>query len=76
MGRRGSNQTSYALYEELGHLKVSAQAPVPYIYKRQDKQVHLPVEERTYQHAGGISRKRLQLKQVFRCLLRGNGDGE
>ena len=49
MGSRGSNQTSYALYEELGHLKVSAQAPVPYIYKRQDKQVHLPVEERTYQ---------------------------
>lgn len=49
MGSRGSNQTSYALYEELGHLKVSADAPVPYIYKRQDKQVHLPVEERTYQ---------------------------
>ena len=49
MGSRGSNQTSYALYEELGHLKVSADAPVPYIYKRRDKQVHLPVEERTYQ---------------------------
>ena len=49
MGSRGSNQTSYALYEELGHLKVSGDAPVPYIYKRQDKQVHLPVEDRTYQ---------------------------
>ena len=49
MGSRGSNTNSYALYEELGHLRVSPDAPVPYLYKRLDKQVHLPVEERTWQ---------------------------
>ena len=49
MGSRGSNTNSYALYEELGHLRVSAEAQVPYLYKRLDKQVHLPVEERTWQ---------------------------
>ena len=49
MGSRGNNQTSYALYEELMHLRVSPEAQVPYLYKRRDKQVHLPVEERTYQ---------------------------
>ncbi|QNI43860.1 phage integrase family protein [Synechococcus sp. WH 8101] len=31
------------------HLRVSPEAQVPYLYKRRDKQVHLPVEERTYQ---------------------------
>ena len=49
MGSRGSNENSYALYEELGHLRVSPDAQVPYLYKRLDKQVHLPVDERTWQ---------------------------
>ena len=49
MGSRGSNTNSYALYEELGHLRVSSEAQVPYLYKRLDTQVHLPVEERTWQ---------------------------
>ena len=46
---RGSNQRSYACFEELTHLRVSPEAEVPCLYKRLDKQVHLPVEERTYQ---------------------------
>jgi len=46
---RGNNQSSYALYEELRHLRVSPQAEVPYIYKRLDTQRDLPVEERAYQ---------------------------
>jgi len=49
MGSRGCNANSYALYEELGHLKVSSEAQVPYLYKRLDKQVHLPVEARAWQ---------------------------
>ncbi|NDC06786.1 MAG: site-specific integrase, partial [Synechococcaceae bacterium WB9_2_069] len=49
MGSRGDNQQSYALYEELKHLRVSPEAGTPYIYKRLDTQVHLPVEERTWQ---------------------------
>ena len=49
MGSRGCNQNSYACFEELGHLRVSPEAQVPYLYKRQDKQAHLPVAERTYQ---------------------------
>jgi len=49
MGSRGSNANSYALYEELGHLRVSAEAQVPYLYKRLDKQTHLPVEDRSWQ---------------------------
>jgi len=49
MGSRGSNANSYALYEELCHLRVSAEAQVPYIYKRLDKQTHLPVEDRSWQ---------------------------
>lgn len=46
---RGNNQRTYALYEELRHLRVSPQAEVPYIYKRLDRQQDLPVEERAYQ---------------------------
>ena len=46
---RGSNQKSYACFEELTHLRVSPDAEVPYLYKRLDKQTHLPVEERSYQ---------------------------
>ena len=46
---RGNNKRTYALYEELGHLRVSPQAEVPYIYKRLDRQKDLPVEERAYQ---------------------------
>ena len=46
---RGNNQKSYAMYEELTHLRVSADAEVPYIYKRRDTQNHLAVEDRTYQ---------------------------
>ena len=46
--KRGENKSSYAAYEELKHLGVPG-ANVPYLYKRLDKQVHLPVEERTYQ---------------------------
>lgn len=49
MGSRGDNQQSYALYEELKHLRVSPEAGTPYIYKRLDTQVHLPVEERAWQ---------------------------
>ncbi|BEV35421.1 site-specific integrase [Synechococcus sp. M16CYN] len=37
------------MYEELTHLRVSADAEVPYVYKRLDTQTHLPVEDRTYQ---------------------------
>jgi hypothetical protein len=40
------NKQSYALYEELKHLRVAPVAGTPYIYKRLDTQVHLPVEER------------------------------
>jgi len=46
---RGNNKRTYALYEELRHLRVSPQAEVPYIYKRLDRQKDLPVEERAYQ---------------------------
>ena len=46
MGNRGDNKQSYALYEELKHLRVAPEAGTPYIYKRLDTQVHLPVEER------------------------------
>jgi len=49
VGSRGSNANSYALYEALRHLRVDVEAPVPYIYKRLDKQVHLPVEARAWQ---------------------------
>ena len=49
MGNRGDNKQSYALYEELKHLRVSPEAGTPYIYKRLDTQVHLPVEERAWQ---------------------------
>ena len=49
MGSRGDNKQSYAYYEELNHLRVAPDAPVPYLYKRLDKQQNLPVEERTYQ---------------------------
>ena len=47
--KRGDSKSSYAAYEELKHLGVPG-ANVPYLYKRLDKQVHLPVEKRTYQH--------------------------
>ena len=46
MGNRGDNKQSYALYEELKHLRVAPEAGTPYIYMRLDTQVHLPVEER------------------------------
>ena len=46
--KRGENKSSYAAYEELKHLGVPG-ANVPYLYKRLDKQVHLPVNDRTYQ---------------------------
>ena len=46
---RGNNEKSYGMYEELTHLKVSPESESPYIYKRLDKQLHLPIEERTYQ---------------------------
>ena len=49
MGSRGDNKQSYALYEELKHLRVAPEAGTPYIYKRLDTQVHLPVEERAWQ---------------------------
>jgi len=49
VGSRGDNKQSYALYEELKHLRVSPEAGTPYIYKRLDTQVHLPVEERAWQ---------------------------
>ena len=49
MGNRGDNKQSYALYEELKHLRVAPEAGTPYIYKRLDTQVHLPVEERAWQ---------------------------
>ena len=49
MGNRGENQQSYALYEELRHLRVSPEAGTPYIYKRLDTEVQLPVEERVWQ---------------------------
>ena len=39
MGSRGDNKQSYALYEELKHLRVSPEAGTPYIYKRLDTQV-------------------------------------
>ena len=45
--KRGENKSSYAAYEELKHLGGPG-ANVPYLYKRLDKQVHLPVEERNY----------------------------
>ncbi len=45
----GDNKQSYALYEELKHLRVEPEAGTPYIYKRLDTQVHLPVEERAWQ---------------------------
>ena len=48
MPKRGDNTSSYASYEELKHLGVPGGAS-PYIYKRLDKQTHLPVEERSYQ---------------------------
>ena len=48
MPKRGDNTSSYASYEELNHLAVPGGAS-PYIYKRLDKQTHLPVEKRSYQ---------------------------
>ena len=45
--KRGDSKCSYAAYEELKHLGVPG-ANVHYLYKRLDKQVHLPVEERNY----------------------------
>jgi hypothetical protein len=49
VGSRGDNKQSYARYEELKHPRVSPEAGTPYIYKRLDTQVHLPVEERAWQ---------------------------
>ncbi len=46
---RGNNQRTYALFEELRHLRVFPQAEVPYIYRRLDRQQDLLVEERAYQ---------------------------
>ena len=66
MGSRGNNLTSYALFEELKHLRVSPEAEVPYIYKRRDTQTHLPIDERSWQirvpipNKGGI-RKSLRV---------------
>ena len=48
MPKRGDNTSSYAVYEELKHLVVPGGASAC-IYKRLDKQKHLPVEERSYQ---------------------------
>ena len=48
MPKRRENQSSYAAYEELKHLGVPG-ANVPYLYKRLDKQQHLPVDDRSHQ---------------------------
>ena len=49
MGNRGDGKNTYALYEELKHLRVSPDAETPYIYKRLDVQKNLSVEDRTWQ---------------------------
>ena len=49
MGNRGDGKNTYALYEELKHLRVTTDAETPYIYKRLDVQKNLSVEDRTWQ---------------------------
>ena len=60
MGNRGDNKQSYALYEELKHLRVAPEAGTPYIYKRLDTQVHLPVEELRGRNVPSIKHQRRQ----------------
>ena len=47
MGNRGTNSTSFALWEEL-KLRVSPEAGCISIYKWNGQQQHLPIEERSY----------------------------
>ncbi len=49
MGSRGDNKQSYALYEELKHLRVGPEARTKYIVKRLDTQVTLPLPEVAWQ---------------------------
>ena len=70
MGRRGSNATSYAFYEDLDHLKVSPEAEPPAIYKRLDKQTHLPVEQRSYQIRIPIPREKKGVRKSLRTADR------
>ena len=46
---KGNNQNTFALYEELQHLRVAPDAEVVSIHKRLDSQKSLPIEERVYQ---------------------------
>ena len=46
---RGNNQRTYALYEELRHLRMFPQAEGPIHLRGLDRQQDLPVEEREYQ---------------------------
>ena len=69
MPKRGDNASSYDAYEDLQHLSVPG-AACAYIYKRRDKQKHLPVEERTYQlriPVPSSAGKRLSLKTACRA---------
>ena len=46
-GLRGKGENSYALWEEIRHLKIDEEQPA-FIYKRLDLQKHLPIEDRNY----------------------------
>ena len=47
-GKRGKGENTYACWEELRHLKIEGAEPV-YIYKRLDRHLKQPIEQRTYQ---------------------------
>ena len=49
MGVRGNNNKTYALWEEISHLRVDVDAPPVQIYKRRDTETSKDVVDRTYQ---------------------------
>ena len=49
MGVRGNNNKTYALWEEISHLRVDVDAPPVQIYKRLDTETSKDVVDRTYQ---------------------------